>query len=166
MERAQKLNPLDVMTNGDLAWIYYMARQYDQAMAQAQKTLEMDPKLAWMHNLLGGVYRVKGMDKEAVESYKTGLMLSGTAVERLKGVSDTLSLFRWRLRDAEKSGADALPLVGAYVVLGENDKALAVLEKGYRDHRLMLWLKVAPTLDGLRSDARFADLLRRVGLET
>ena len=166
MERAQRLNPIDVMTNGDLAWIYYMARQYDRAMAQAQKTLEMDPKLAWMHNLVGGVYRVKGLDKEAVESYKVALTLSGTTVEELKGVSDTMSLFRWRLRDAEKSGADSLPLVGAYAVLGENDKALAILERGYRDHRLMLWLKVAPALDGLRSDARFTDLLRRVGLET
>ena len=166
MERAQKLNPIDVMTNGDLAWVYYMARQYDQAMDQAQKTLEMDPKLAWMHNLVGGVYRIKGMDREAVGSYKIALTLSGTSVDQLKGVSDTLSLFRWRLRDAERSGADSLPLVGAYAVLGENDKALAVLERAYRDHRLMLWLKVAPALDGLRSDARFADLLRRVGLET
>ncbi|MEW6208486.1 MAG: winged helix-turn-helix domain-containing protein [Acidobacteriota bacterium] len=166
MEQARRLDPLDAMINSDLAWIYYMARRFDLALEQSRKTLELDPSLAWVHWMMGTIYYLKGMEREAVEAYKKTLTMTGAAPERLSAIADTRGIFKWWLDADLKRGGNNAPLVMLYAALGEKEKALDRLEHAYQSRRGMLWLKVNPALDPLRSEVRFKSLLQRLGLES
>jgi tetratricopeptide (TPR) repeat protein len=166
MERAQSLDPLELMVNGDLAWVYYMARRYDRALGQIQKTLELDPQMVWMHNLTGSVYRTMGLEKQAVEAYKKAMILSGARPRAVSHIADISGLYRWWLKQAGEGRREEFPLVTVYAALGQNDKAIGLLEEAYRERHSLLWVKVAPGFDRLRKDSRFIALLRRLGLES
>jgi hypothetical protein len=59
----------------------------------------------------------------------------------------------------------AAAFINAYLGLGENDEALSWMEQGYKEQsNILQWLKVHPYFDPIRSDPRFKDLIRRVGL--
>jgi len=164
MEQAQRLDPLEVMINGDLAWIYYMARQYDRSLDQGRKTLELD-NVVWVQWMMGSIYSLKSMDKEALEHYRNALIAAGTQPEKLRTYTDVMSFYRGYAERVEKSSNNPPPAY-IYALLGENDKAIAQLEKQYESREGLLWIKVWPDFDNLRSDPRFQDLLRRLRLET
>jgi TolB-like protein/cytochrome c-type biogenesis protein CcmH/NrfG len=166
MEEARRLDPLDPMINSDLAWIYYMARQFDRALEQSRKALELDPSLAWVHLMRGTIYYLKGMEREAVEAYKKTLTMTGIAPEKLSAIADARGIFKWWLDSDLKRGGNNAPLSMLYAALGEKEKAIDHLERSYQLRRGMLWLKVNPALDPLRSEARFKNLLQRLRLES
>jgi TolB-like protein/DNA-binding winged helix-turn-helix (wHTH) protein/Tfp pilus assembly protein PilF len=163
------LDPLRLWRYVLVGLIYYDARQYDQALEETRKALELDPKanVSWLR---GFIYREKGMSEKAIREFQrcgdNAYMLAhlGNAYARAGRAAEareTISKLRQHIRTQNVTYGIAL----VYAGLGEKDEAFAWLEKAYqvRDKGLT-FLKVDPCLDPLRSDPRFQDLLRRVGL--
>ncbi|MEK6405885.1 MAG: tetratricopeptide repeat protein [Acidobacteriota bacterium] len=175
MRRAQELDPLSLIINANFGKAYFNARRYDEAIQQLRKTVEIDQGFFVAHHYLGSAYAMKGAFSEALSEYQkahqlnddphvvalTGRLyaVSGKRAEALKTLAQLKSLARQRYV-ADYSVA----LI--YAGLGEKDQAFELLEKSYQEHTVdMLTLYYDPLIDNLRSDPRFADLLRRVGLQ-
>jgi DNA-binding winged helix-turn-helix (wHTH) protein/TolB-like protein/Tfp pilus assembly protein PilF len=174
IRRAEEINPVSLIINAVEAWVLYHARQYDQAIAQAQKVVEMDPHFAEVYEYLKRCYDQKGMYKEAIAARQMRRRLEGLDAEETQALREaaaaTSARVYWQKRleqDAEESKREPstpFDMAEIYAQLGEKDQAFAWLEKAYEERSfLMMYLKVAPKLDPLRADLRYADLLRRVG---
>ncbi len=173
--RAQDLDPLSLIFSLVQSWVYYYARRYDEAIAQIQKSLEMDPTFVVSHWYLGFCYERKGMEQEALSEVQEAVRLSGGDPLYLAALGRVQATFG-RTAEAEATLAlldemGSTRYVSSYYVaaipaaLGDRDRAFARLEKAVeeRSHGLT-FLLVDPGVDPLRSDPRFDDLLRRVGL--
>jgi serine/threonine-protein kinase len=178
IKRAQQLDPLSLIINTVSGRVLLLAGQNDLAIEQLRKTLEMDPNFAFAHYILGAAYLRKGAFAEAIAEfqgattlspnitgYKAGLGYAygraGKSAEARKLLSELEELSRRRY-------VSWLDFEAIYAGLGEKDQAFAFLEKAYeqRDYRLvtgLVYMKVTVP-DPWRSDPRFQDLLRRVGL--
>jgi len=174
-ELAVALDPLSLLMNITAALNFYTGRQYDHAVEQLHKVIEMDENFPAAHSVLGCVYVQKQMFDEALAEYEKVMeLVKGTPpVEASVQVLMAQAYARWgkknearRLLDqAAASSTSAYSVAGVYAALGENDAAFEALNKAYEEHDIQLVsLKVDPTLDGLRDDLRFIDLERRVGL--
>lgn len=166
--KAVELDPLSLLYNTGLAQAYYNNRDYTQAIEQANKTLEINPKHVDAVESLGDAYEQMGNYKQAMEQW--------IKVEQLKGhearASELGQVFeksgytgylRKNAIDTEAKG-DHYGAAVDYAMLGEKDNAFAALEKAVAAGNHVDTIKVDPELDNLRSDPRFADLLRRIGL--
>ncbi len=175
IKRAQELDPLSLVISSNVAFSFYLARQYDRAIEQFRKTLEMDPNFAYAHYRLGRTYMQKAMFGEAIVELQKAVALAGGSPFRVASLGQAYALSGKRgealkildeLKELSKQ-RQVYPAVIAeiYVGLGEKDQAFAWLEKAYAERSGQLrHLKVEPAYDRLRSDPRFQDLLRRVGL--
>jgi DNA-binding winged helix-turn-helix (wHTH) protein/TolB-like protein/Tfp pilus assembly protein PilF len=173
MKRAQELDPLSLVINTALGNGYFYARRYDQAIEQLRKTIAMDQSFYYAHYSLGLAYEMKGSLPEAMAEYQKArelndnpyvlallghaLAASGKRDEALRALDQLKEIARQRYVPAHDFAI-------VYLGLGDNDHAIQWLERGYQDHPAMTRLKIDPLLDNLRSDPRFADLVRRVGL--
>jgi serine/threonine-protein kinase len=176
MHRAQELDPLSLIINANYGKAYFNARRYDEAIQQLRKTIEIDPGFFVAHHYLGSAYAMKGNYSEALAEYEkahhlnesdphvialTGRLyaVTGKREEALQTLAQLKSIA------TQRYVADySVALI--YAALDEKDQAFALLEKSYQDHTVdMLTLYYDPLIDNLRSDARFADLLRRVALK-
>jgi tetratricopeptide (TPR) repeat protein len=143
------------------------ARDYDHAIEQANKTLAMGPAY-WQANIaLSLAYEQKGNYKQAMSEWIEAERLSGheAHVEELKHIYDH-SGYPGYLRQAAKdleAASQPYYAAGEYAMLGDKDAAFAALEKIFADRAGVRNMKVDPALDNLRSDPRFASLLRRIG---
>jgi len=174
LKRAQELDPLSLIINADLGEVYTWARQYDKAIEQLRKTIEMDQSFYYAHWHLGLAYELKGSLQEAIAEYQKArqldddpwvLALLGHA-SAVSGKRDEASKILDQLKEmAKQRYVPAYGFAIIYAQLGEKDEAFRWLEKCYQDHSNdLIGLKIDPFLDSLRSDPRFADLVRRVGL--
>jgi TolB-like protein/Tfp pilus assembly protein PilF len=174
LKRALDLDPLSLIINADLGEVYTFARQYDKAIEQLRKTIEMDQSFYYAHWRLGVVYELKGFHQEAIAEYQKARALdSDPWVLALIGHADATSGKRDealkivdQLREISKQRyVSAYGFAIIYAQLGEKDEAFRWLEKSNQDRGNDLGrIKVDPLVDSLRSDPRFADLMRRVGL--
>lgn len=186
MKRAYELNPLELRINlglGHMLAFAHAHRQYDQAIEQFQKMIELGPgqwNLEAVYWNLGAVYEKKGMYVEAIAEYQKSLNLSGdsdlaTALEQNYKTSGFREAKRvmWqknlqKMREAAKRGrVPPLAFAFIYVDLGEKEQAFEWLEKAYEERAsalTQLGSGIVCTCDALRGDPRFADLLRRIGL--
>lgn len=173
---AQQLDPLSLVTICDVGIRYYFARQYDLAIEQYLKALEMDPNFPLAHIWLARAYEQKGMHDEAVAQYQRKVtILSGdgtraAALERAYRASGFRGVLQQQLEELEQLSkqhyVSPLDIATIYTRLGEKDGAFEWLEKAYEQRvGLLPWLKLDPGFDGLRSDARFIALLKKIGLE-
>jgi tetratricopeptide (TPR) repeat protein len=161
--------------------VYYHARRYDVAIEHLKKVIEMDPNYVRTHFYLAQVYEEKEMFEEALVELEKGNLLEGdTSSEFARGKMAIKSALRssgargyWRMRldiAKEEHRKKRIYLTGHSTIMailharvGERDRAFEWFEKVYEDREpSLLWLKVAPDCDKLRSDPRFKDLLRRV----
>ncbi len=174
-KRALDLDPVSPAINHYVVVQLYLARRFDEAIEQCRKTLELDPSFTPVHGTLAEVYSAKGMYREALAEYEEYSALSGGsprstafvgyAHARLGQRSQAFRVLE-QLRAASKQKyVPALSFAIVYVGLGEKEQAFLWLEKAYDERTNSLaYLKVQATWDPLRSDPRFADLVRRIGL--
>jgi tetratricopeptide (TPR) repeat protein len=171
---ALEVAPLDVSVAAHLGWHYFMTRQYDQALEPIRKALEIDPIHPLPLTILGGIYTEKGMYAEAIAARQKAISFSKGSANLLGALANTYARAGQR-SDAEKllqqlkalmkqQYVSAYSFAEAYTGLGEKDRALEWLEKAYEENSgQMVYLKLQPSMDPLRSDARFHSLLRRMG---
>ena len=176
MERARALDPLSLMINANLGSTLFLARQYDQAIQQCLRTLEMDPHFAPAHFYLAWAYQGKRIFDEAVTEMQKAMADSGENGTNPQFLSQLTRAYALAGKRAEAlqtmAKLDQLSkriYVSSYdratisVALGERDRALAELEHAYEEHdERMIWLSIDPRFEGLHSDPRFQDLLRRM----
>jgi Flp pilus assembly protein TadD len=175
IKRAQELDPLSLNINAVVGSHFYYAQQYDQAIEQCQKTLEMDPNFAQAHFHLALAYEQKARYEAAIASLKKAITLSPNDPRFVSALGHAYAVSGQRgeamkilnqLKDLSRQRY-ILPLEMAiiYAGLGEKEQTFEWLEKAYADRAWRLPdLKVDPRFDGLHSDPRFADLVKRVGL--
>jgi len=173
IERARELDPLAPAVNANVGYVLYFARHYDRAIQSLQKTLELDRSFPPTYNVLAFTYAANEMQAKAIAAYLEAIHLGNKSpsLQIHLGASYAWAGERGRaqsilqqLRTNERyvSPAELAILYGA---LSEREQAFASLEKAYaiRDPAVQ-YLGVDPAFDSLRSDARFADLVRRIGL--
>ncbi|HEY9502502.1 MAG TPA: protein kinase [Pyrinomonadaceae bacterium] len=172
--RAVELDPLSLIANLELAAIYGYARQNDEAIGQLRKIIEMDPGWYLAHMVLCQSYSFKGQFAEAI-----------TECEKARGLDDDPAVLSYLSRAYALAGKreEAMKVVGqmhelakqryvpaygfgiAYAALGDKDQAFQWLERSLQDGGWEItFLKVDPGVDSLRSDPRFNDLVKRLGL--
>lgn len=172
-ESARRLDPLSLIIAADRGAILYFARQYDRSIEQFQNVLEMDPSFGRAH--LGiDAYMQLGRFDEALAKVKEWRRLSGDGTNirsrlvYIYGRTGQKDKARAELRKLEAMNAarpqDPVAMAVAYIGIGNNEAALSSLEKAYAERsNLLTALNVEPVYDPLRQDARFQELLRRVG---
>jgi len=164
-EHARAVDPLSPLINANLAKAFYYARQFDDAIAQAQETLKLDSKYRAASIFLERAYRHKGMADLAV-----GARIAAVDAEESQTIRQAYG--QAGLRGVLRAEAAAYERMGAlfdaarcYVQAGEMNSAFALLENYYKRHYPGLSrMKVDPDFDPVRKDPRFQDLLHRVGL--
>ncbi len=176
IQRGEELEPLLPVIKYHAAYIFYLARQYDQVIDRCRKALEIESNYAFAHYFLGLVYEQKGKYKEAIAELKKALNLFGGAPFAAGGLGHAQAVAGNR-GEAEKilqeltelskhKYAEPFGIAEIYAGLGERDQAFEWLQKACEEKSvwLSLFLKDDPRLDSLRSDPRYRDLLRRRGL--
>ena len=173
MRKAENLDPLSLVINADLAELLVLAHSYDESILQSRKTIEMDPNFGLAHNHLAQAYLQKQMNDEAVAELQKAVQLSGGSptcianLARAYVASSKRSEAEKLLSDLKKrsnpSHSLASEIAVIYVALGDTDKAITWLKKGYEE-RFNPGVLLRPGFDPLRSDPRFEDLVRRIGL--
>ena len=175
IQRALELDPVSVIMHRIHADILVAGRKYDEAIRQYQIAIDLDPNFPTSHYFLGRAYEAKGMYDDAVKSYTRASELGTVLKDVLVKTNDVYKKSGWKAyvqfnldRLVENSPQRQYPaflIATFYARLGRDDDALKWLETGYeeRDFRMTL-LSVAFEFDRLRSDPRFRDLVRRMGL--
>lgn len=177
MRRAIELDPLWLIAKADLCMFLYFARRYDSAIAECNRTLEMEPNFPPAHYYLAQIYEATGRYEEAFRSYQTLSTLMGTSPGYIAAGKEAYAKSGWKgasekslemqLAARRKKPVPAFYIANSYIRLGKKDQALEWLEKACDErHYEVVFLKVAPKFDSLRSDPRFERLLRRMGLGT
>lgn len=173
--RAHELDPLSPLASGNIGQRLYFARRYDDAIAALKRTLDLSPNNQTAYSYLGYTYTEKGQYQEAIAAYQRVIQLGGdsTGVQNYLGYAYARSGQRAQaeaiLRQLQTTTKYVSPteLATLYAGLGDKEQAFAQLEKAYAARDLQLqFLGVDPSYDSLRSDPRFADLMRRVRLSS
>jgi DNA-binding winged helix-turn-helix (wHTH) protein/tetratricopeptide (TPR) repeat protein len=150
-----------------VAVVFYYGRRYDEAVAQARRTLEMDPNYGWAWHTIAQCLQAQGKFNEAIEMYLRGgtpnpgnLGHAYAQAGRYEEARQLLTKLESEIPSTGRAGNVAM----IYTGLGDFDRAFAWLDRAYEERAWLGALKVAPAWDPLRPDPRFATLLRRVGL--
>lgn len=170
-----ELDPLSRVLNLNLARILYFARRFDESARQCLKTIEMFPDYLIAHRRLGMTYGEQGMFEEAEAEFKAALSLSAKDSETMSamayvyaaaGRTDEAREIFEQIKDiARESYVSPYSLARVHIGLGQIDEAFAELEVTFKErHGILTYLKVEPMFDRIREDARFIDLLRRLGI--
>jgi TolB-like protein/DNA-binding winged helix-turn-helix (wHTH) protein/Flp pilus assembly protein TadD len=173
MKKAENLDPLSLIINADLAELLLLAHSYDESVRQSQKTIEMDPNFALAHNQLGQAYLQKQMRDEAIAELQKAVQLSAGSPACLANLARAYAA-SGKMDDAAKLLSDlkkrsnpgyshASEIAVIYAALGDRNQAMTWLETGYEE-RFNPGVLLRPGFDPLRSDPRFQELVRRIGL--
>ncbi|MGD0791985.1 MAG: tetratricopeptide repeat protein [Terriglobales bacterium] len=165
----QRLDPLSPFAQAVGGWIFYDARQDDRAIAQFRKALEIDPTFGMAHQGLYRAYSREGKKDEAIRELFYGEDDSTTRAEldeayRTSGITGLLreSL---KLNRQSRMPMGPLELASLHARLGENAEAIGYLQQCVKSRSPgLMFLKVGPDWDNLRSDPRFQEIVRSVGL--
>ena len=172
-KRSLELDPLSVIITADLGADYMVARRYDEAIEQFHKAIEMDPRFYYAHWNLAETLELKGQMKEAFAEYKKAseldddpfvLALLGHAYAKLGQRGEALKILEQLPALATHRYIPAYSFSILYLALGEKDKAIEWLERGYNDRAGLdlIFIKVDPMLDPLQGEPRFQALVAKV----
>jgi len=174
---ARNLDPLAPRISANVGLHLYFARRYDQALEELNKALEVDPNHFITHLYLGWAYEAMGKYEEAVRCYLRFIELSGESKAGDIAIAGCYALMG-RREEARKIFNDIIEyskgnyvssvgIAWVFAAFGEKDQVFVWLEKAFRERDPILaeFLKTHHRFDPVRSDPRFTDLLRRIGLE-
>ena len=175
MNRAHDLNPVSPVMSLALGYRFYYARQAAPAIDQLQKTLTLEANFIPAHVYLARAYEQKNLYPEAIAEFHKALVLSEGDTNELGALGqgfaashqaeEAKKILNQLKERSQQTYVQPTWLAVIYIGLGEKDQAFDWLQKAYDDRSSWLvYLKVDPWFDGVRSDQRFIDLLRRVGL--
>jgi len=175
-KRAQQADPLSGFANFNVGGALVFARQWDPAIEQLHRAIEVDPTFWFSHCFLGRAYEQKGKLPEAIAEFQRALELEEDNAEIWSGLGHAYALSGKRA-EAQKvlehlKGVSAHSWVAPYNIaviyagLGEKEQAFAFLDQAYKDRSYYLptYLATDARIDSLRSDPRFVELRKRVGL--
>jgi serine/threonine protein kinase/Tfp pilus assembly protein PilF len=174
LQKARELDPLSLLISTSVGWEYYASGQLDRAIEQLKKTLEIDQAYGPARRLLEVCYEQKGMFKEAVAEWqKTFTLANNPELAAAIGDDFAASGYKAVLQDwleglqelSKREYVSPYEVAGVYARLGNREQAFSWLEKAYagRDSGIVA-LNVEPVFQGLRSDPRLQNLVKRVGL--
>jgi tetratricopeptide (TPR) repeat protein len=174
IEHARALDPVGV-SGGSVSWILFQAHRYDDAIHESRSALATQPDNPGTLTGLGFALIADNKPSEAIPVLEkavslssgspaaTGILIRAYAHAGRRG--DALQLLADLKRRAKAGYIPAGAFVNAYLGLGDNEQAFYWLEQAYKEQsNILQFLKVHPYFDPIRSDPRFADLVRRVGL--
>jgi tetratricopeptide (TPR) repeat protein len=166
------LDPTSQLSNLSLCGMYYSTREYDKSIEQCLRLAQAYPDSWKVFDLLSSDYeRQKNYDK-ALQAYQRSLNLKGEP-ELAMAMGRAYAARGWRgvqqtfIEEASHPDAkdyDPFFVALSYVELGDKEHAFLWLERAFKSHQIPFYIKVEPALDDIRSDPRYADLLRRMGL--
>jgi len=170
-----ELDPLARVINLNLARILHFARRFDEAIKQCRKTIDMYPDYLIAHRRLGMSFGEKGMFDEAESEFKKALAISPDDSETMSAmayaytsagrVDDARRILERLDRIVAESYVSPYSLARVHIGLNQFDRAFEYLEETYQErHGILVYLKVEPIFDRLRTDERFAELLKKMGL--
>jgi eukaryotic-like serine/threonine-protein kinase len=162
IKKAQELDPLSLIINTAAGRVFFFACLYDQALEQCRRTLETEPNFIQAHFDLGMIHVQKARFDEAIAEFQKAVALSGGrslmqaalghAHGRAGRKSDALALLK---------GLSAFEKAMVYAGVLDRDQAIRELQTAYEERSgPLVYLKVEPMFDGLRSDDRFLELIR------
>ncbi|MGB7070072.1 MAG: protein kinase [Pyrinomonadaceae bacterium] len=172
-QKAKELDPAVVSRSIGVGISLFLSRRYDESIELMKKTLELEPEQALVHSYLGYAYAAKGNYQQAIAEYEESIRIDGVNSSDQCFLGSALSRAGRRevalsvLRELENTKDYVSPaeLAILYAALNDKEKAFASLERAFSERDLqMTYIGVDPSFDDLRSDPRFVDLLRRVGL--
>jgi TolB-like protein/tetratricopeptide (TPR) repeat protein len=175
MKKGQELEPLSPIKNVAVGWALYMDRRNDDAIEELRRTVELDPNFPITYWILGLVLRKMGRFELAIAEGEKGVTLSGGSPLLRAALAQTFGTARRRkeaiqilddlTKQANQKYVPSYFFAGIHIGLGEDDRAIEWLEKSYEERsHWLVYLHIDPSMDGLRSNPRFQNLLRRVGL--
>ena len=186
LQRAQELDPTSRLYAIVAAFPFIVARQYDQAIAQMQTPLNLDPHFPLAHQWLARIYEAKGDYLLAITEYEKLDRLTGAGEAQVLGEYEAFrQAFKesgargyWlKALDLQQSPGSLLdrkvkPFWGSrydlaeiYAQLGEKERALDLLEKDFVQGGPGRWLNLLPLYEPLRAEPRFKALLKKAGLD-
>jgi serine/threonine protein kinase/tetratricopeptide (TPR) repeat protein len=177
VRHALDLDPLSVIIHTALGDVLFYARRYDDAIAVYRKALELDPDFQAGHSDLARALEHSGRVGDAIRSYERAVALAGGSMaDPTVGLAnasaaagrrdEALAVLEELKRRRDRQYVSAWGLASIYARLGESGAALEWLECAYNEHdSTLVWLKVHPRFDALRSEPRFMALIRKMGLD-
>ena len=174
-KHARELDPLNLMIETWVGLRYYLARRYDLAIEQSWKTVDLDSNFAAAHLILGESYVQQGKHKQGLYELQKAASLSGDSPLYMAQVgvsqalagdkSEALRTIRELQDISSKRYVSPYGIAQIYAALNDKPQTYQWLEAAYRERAVwMSYLAVDPVFDSIRSEERFLDLLRRVGL--
>lgn len=170
--KALELDPLSLIINMEAGLPYYLQHQFDQAREHFQRAIELDPNFALAYVELGWTYEEIGDLSKAIATLEKAAQLDDTtpvlvALGHAYAIAGKTAEARQILgklqQRAHESYVPPFLLAAIYLGLGEREHALDMLEKAYQEHDwALVWLKVAPKYDSLRSEPRFMAIMQRM----
>jgi eukaryotic-like serine/threonine-protein kinase len=168
---AQKLDPVSPIASYVATAAYLANDRVDDAVVEGQRTLQLDPNYFYLDSVLAAAYREKGNFDEAIALYTkaqeaTHLPSSGLAIAytRMGREIEAQNILAQLLQAREKRYVSAPLIAAVAVALGDNEGAFRELERAYAEHSgILQWIAFLPEFRALHSDARFPDLVRRIG---
>jgi len=174
LKHAQQLDPLSLFIATDMNVPFYVARQFDLSIEQSRKVIEMEPNFYLAHYTLAVALAQKHDYTTAISEFQRAKSLSdvpwnyaglGYLYASSGRRQDALQVIADLKAKAKQRYVSSYAVATVYAGLGDRDKAFESLEKAYDERSSALtWLKVEPMLDSVRSDPRYVDLIRRMGL--
>jgi TolB-like protein len=168
--RALEIEPLSLIINSNYGTSLTYARRYEEAIVHLKRTLELDENFFGTHFQLALAYQAQGKYAESIEARAKAAEINGNHQEA-DSIRESFASGGWEgyLRtmseDREVNTLAFYIVATCHAALGEKEKAFEALKKSYENREVpLILLKVDPRLDPLRSDPRFADLMRKVGL--
>lgn len=174
LQRAQELDPLSSLPGTFFGKAYYYNRQYDKAFAQYQSVLKKDPGFPIASSFLVQAYEQAGRLEDAIAEYRRAIPLAGGDINSASKFVDGLELALkiqgpegyWKKQLELTFRTSPLDKAALYARLGRNGETFQALNQSYSEHDMWLvTLKVDPRWDTIRSEYRFKNLLKRIGLE-
>jgi TolB-like protein/Tfp pilus assembly protein PilF len=175
-QRAREIDPL-AESGGGIGWILFQSHRYDQSIRELRSSLAVDPDDSGVLTYLGFVLVANNQAGDAIPVLEKAISLSkgspaaiGVLIRAYAHAgrrADALQLLAELQKNRKAGYVPAGAFVNAYLGLGENNQAFVWLEQAYKEQsNILQFLKTHPYFDPIRADPRFADLVRRVGLDT